>query len=397
MTNMYHKLIFEPRDLLYFRDGRPVNSGYGANWPMPQTAYTALQQAFHRCWPEPQPQEPVTGRKQYRFLTLITFGPLPCKDGELYVPTPADLKPGAIMAPLINVPGESNLPKSVRYPVGADIQASKETCNPWISLSELNRYLNGEHRLTTLRNSELYEIEERPGIEIDPETHSAVDQKFFLASYLRLHEDVNICLFAECMSDGTDLIEAFYSSGEKQLVFGGQRGVVHSRAEKFDPQHQLLPMQCGIPVKSKLIKWVLLSPAAYSRGWLPHFLDGNGNVMLNVPAGTPPERKQYSTRKAYREALSRSSRRLNARLVAASIPKHSSYSGWNQEKGQPERTLNLVPPGSVFYFEAENENEGMLLANLLTHGRNSEFFGNQGFGMGVCTSFNYLDFNTLIK
>ena len=66
-------------------------------------------------------------------------------------------------------------------------------------------------------------------------------------------------------------------------------------------------------------------------------------------------------------------------------------------KGQPERTLNLVPPGSVFYFEAENENEGMLLANLLTHGRNSEFFGNQGFGMGVCTSFNYLDFNTLIK
>ena len=104
------------------------------------------------------------------------------------------------------------------------------------------------------------------------------------------------------MSDGTDLIEAFYSSGEKQLVFGGQRGVVHSRAEKFDPQHQLLPMQCGIPVKSKLIKWVLLSPAAYSRGWLPHFLDENGNVMLNVPAGTPPERKQYSTRKAYREA-----------------------------------------------------------------------------------------------
>lgn len=108
---MYHKLIFEPRDLLYFRDGRPVNSGYGANWPMPQTAYSALRQAFHRCWPEPQPQEPVTGRKQYRFQTLKTFGPLPCKDGELYVPTPADLKPGAIMAPLINVPGESNLPK----------------------------------------------------------------------------------------------------------------------------------------------------------------------------------------------------------------------------------------------------------------------------------------------
>lgn len=404
---MYHKLIFEPRDLLFFRDGRPVNNGQGANWPLPQTAYAALSMAFRRNWPEQQPWEPVcpsdseSGNRKRRFPSLKTFGPLPVKNNEIYVPTPADLrpgKPGAIMAPLLNVPGKSNLPQAVRCPVGADLEATKETCNPWISLAELGKYLNGSPDVQTVSNSELFEIEERPGIEVDPDRHSAVDGKLFFGSYLRLHEDVRMCLFAECMSMQTDVIEKFYSGHKEQIfTFGGQRGVVISRLEKFNPENIPLPFNCGLPVRSKYIKWVLLSPAAYSRGWLPSFLDEDGRVMLSCPSGKQPVRSDFPTRKAYREACRTASVPVKARLVSAVVPKNRSCSGWNLERECPEETLNFVPPGTVYYFEAETEEDGMALAALLTQGRNSEFLGSQGLGMGVCTSFNYLDFNELKK
>ena len=400
---MYHKLIFEPRDLLFFRDGRPVNNGQGANWPLPQTAYAALSMAFRRYWPEPQSWESVcpSGSKSWsgkRFPSLKTFGPLPVKDNEIYVPTPADLKPGAIMAPLLHVPGKSNLPAAVLYPAGADLEASKDVCDPWISLAELSKYLNGNPDVRTVPNSELFEIEERPGIEVDPELHSAVDGKLFFGSYLRLHENVRMCLFAECMSMQTDVIEEFYSGRKEQsFTFGGQRGVVISRTEKFDPENIPLPFNCGLPTRSRYIKWVLLSPAAYSRGWLPSFLNDDGKVMLSRLSGEQPVRSDFSTRKAYREACQKASVPVKARLVSAVIPKNRSCSGWNQERGWPEDTLNLVPPGTVYYFEAETEEDGMALASLLTQGRNSEFFGSQGLGMGVCTSFNYLDFNDLKK
>lgn len=399
---MYHKLIFEPRDLLFFRDGRPVNNGQGANWPLPQTAYAALTMAFRRYWPEPQSWEPVCpGSKSWngkRFPSLKTFGPLPVKDNEIYVPTPADLKPGAIMAPLLHVPGKSNLPRAVRCPVGADLEASKEACSPWISLTELSKYLNGNPDVRTVPDSELFEIEERPGIEVDPELHSAVDGKLFFGSYLRLHENVRMCLFAECMSMQTDVIEEFYSGRKEQsFTFGGQRGVVISRSEKFDPENIPLPFNCGLPTRSRYIKWVLLSPAAYSRGWLPSFLNDDGKVMLSRLSGELPMRSDFPTRKAYREACQKAAVPVKARLVSTVIPKNRSCSGWNLERGCPEDTLNLVPPGTVYYFEAETEEDGMALASLLTQGRNSEFFGSQGLGMGVCTSFNYLDFNELKK
>lgn len=412
---MYHKLIFEPRDLLFFRDDRPVNNGQGANWPLPQTAYAALSMAFRRFWPERQSWEPVCPSESKswsgkRFPSLKTFGPLPVRDNEIYVPTPADLKPcepdtpdkpgkpGAIMAPLLHVPGKSNLPRAVRCPVGADLEASKDTCNPWISLAELSKYLNGNPNVKTVPNSELFEIEERPGIEVDPERHSAVDGKLFFGSYLRLHEDVRMCLFAECMSMQTDVIEEFYSGHKEQsFTFGGQRGVVISRSEKFDPENMPLPFNCGLPIRSRYIKWVLLSPAAYSRGWLPSFLDEDGNVMLSSLSGKKPDRSDFPTRKAYREACLKASVPVKAHLVAAAVPKNRSCSGWNLERECPEETLNFVPPGTVYYFEAETEEDGMALAALLTQGRNSEFLGSQGLGMGVCTSFNYLDFNELKK
>ena len=55
---MMHQLEITPRDILFFRDGRPIgasDAGHGADWPLPSTFHEALLSAFHERWPELQP------------------------------------------------------------------------------------------------------------------------------------------------------------------------------------------------------------------------------------------------------------------------------------------------------------------------------------------------------
>lgn len=401
---MYHKIVIEARDLLFFRDGRPVNNGAGANWPMPQTAFSALNSAFRQRWPQPQPWEQVSRfdqgswRRSNRFPSLNTIGPFPEKDGRIFVPTPADLKPGAILAPLINVPGRSNLPSSVKYPVGANIGASKNACAKWMPLDEYRKYLIGDCDVKTVDDEALFDIEERPGISIDAESRTAVDGKLFFGSYMRLRRGVGMAMWAQCQSGDADVVAEFFAGSPRQLVFGGQRGCVEAVLERNDGvKMPFEELAAKASITGRLVKWVLLSPAGYQRGYLPNFVSESGQVMLTVPNGPLPDRRRFRSRDDYRKACRAASRPLSARLVAAVIPKHLSYSGWNLEFNRPERTLNLVPPGSVYYFESANDDDGRILAEVLGRTRSSEFFGSQGFGLGICTSFNYIDFNTLDK
>ncbi len=399
---MYHRIIIEARDLLFFRDGRPVNNGVGANWPMAQTAYAALNAAFRQRWMQAQEWEATTTqdsnkwRTSNRFQSLKSVGPFPMRDGEVFLPTPSDLKPSAIMAPLLNVPGESNLPQWVSLPVGANLAPSKNECGNWIALSEYRKYLAGKCDVKTIPSSELYDVEERPGISIDEQSRSTKDGKLFFGSYMRLRPSVKMVLWAECMSSQVDVIAQYFANGDQNLVFGGQRGVVTAHLD--DSGDASMPSDLlarEVKLTGRQVKWVLLTPAAFQSGALPSFISASGEVMLTVPTGRKPERSAFRNRDDYRRACRDASRKLSARLVAAVIPKNTHYSGWNCEFNRPERTLKLVPAGAVYYFEAEDDSEAQLLAQLLDNSRNSEYFGSQGMGVGICTAFNYLDFNNL--
>lgn len=400
---MVHQLFLEARDLLYFRDGRSVNDGSGAAWPSPSTAYSALLSAFHRTWTIPQEWEmiPDWGKRgsslNGRFGGLKTFGPLPSRDGKIYVPTPADLRSHSIAAPIRNVPGKANFPAAVRYGIGSPEGASKETPNRWISMDDFERYRTGDFRVETLPDQAFFNSEARTGIALD-EKGCAKDGMIYFSSYLRLYDDVRMCLFAECDSicdsTRTDVIDRFFQKNpRRELLFGGQRGVVYTYQETFDSAKKanLLPPCKG---KGHLVKWILLSPAIYSNGWLPKFIDpASGKVLLRKCPRL--NRRDFPSREAMQKQRLKNSEEIRAYLVAAALPKTQHYSGWNMQKQRPESTKLVVPPGSVYYFEAETEHDAALLSEVLSGNRYSDFYGPHGFGVGVCAPFEYYDFNLI--
>ena len=401
---MIHQLFLESRDLLYFRDGRSVNDGCGASWPNPSTAYSALLSAFHKAWPIPQKWETIPAwsanskGENGRFGGLKTFGPLPCRDGKIYLPTPADLKLHSIAAPIRNLPGKSNLPKNIRYPVGSAEGASKESPGKWISMDDFERYRNGDFQVETFSDNDFFESENRTGLALDA-NRIAQKGRLYFTSYLRLLEGVRMCLFAECGAicgeKKIDVVEQFFhGTAPKEILLGGQRGIAFARRETFDSSRKrnFLPER---KEKGTCVKWILLSPAMYQSGWLPGFIEPRtGKVLLRTYTNLP--REKYPSRDAWRRACRGERREIHATLTAAVIPKTLCYSGWNVQKNCPEPTKLLVPPGSVYYFEAESESDAEELALLLSGSRYSDCLGAHGFGVGVCAPFDYLDFNTMI-
>jgi hypothetical protein len=97
---------------------------------------------------------------------------------------------------------------------------------------------------------------------------------------------------------------------------------------------------------------------------------------------------------------------IQARLVAACIPKPIALSGWSErldaakgvgEKDNigPRATQLAVPAGAVYFFEADDEAHAQKLAKALSwpssvnFTRRSTLLGEKGLGLGVCGVWEY--------
>ncbi len=411
----------QPRDLLFFRDARPMSGaseGAGARWPLPSVLHSALLSAFHDRWPEdpgwesrhthftPEEQEKFQNGigSTMRFGGLRTLGPFPWRcshstdpsgdSGELFFPTPADLVCGGRMQP-VPAPGTGNLPEPLRYPVAADAPPAKEKPDPWISLTEFQKYLETEAEdIATTPAEDLYAVEPRPGVGIDPETHANRKSVFFQAEYLRLRENVQMLFFAEAIArkygqtDGIDLLERFLDNAQTApIILGGQRGLAAIRPA---PAMKTLPLPPPPGQGATRIKWVLLTPALFNAGWRPDWVHSEtGRVLLREL----PDRSRFPTRKAWREAARERAAPIGAALVAARIPKPIPASGWKldvagAQPGGPKPTRLLVPAGAVYYFECDEPAAAASLVRAL-HGKvKSSHLGEKGFGLGVCGTWS---------
>ena len=395
---MNYQISVQPRDLLFFRDARPMDGasiGAGASWPLPHVFHSAMLAAFHRLWPEPQEWEGGmhTHRRtkhdrnfdnsSLRFGSLKTAGPFPTLDGRILFPTPADLvfddANGHSTMTVRPHQGADSLPSWLHYRVVNTVPPSKEQkVHPWIPDGSLTSYLCGNFRgISTESSDRLYTVENRPGVGIDPSTHANRDGAFYQAQYLRLCDDkaAGMVAFAECVSkNGTDIAKNFFEAG-KPVILGGQSGMAHVLASR----HPEFPSQQIEPVAGEFVKWTLLSPAAFAGGWLPGWIDkGSGKVLLQ------PE-------------INGARHAVEASLVAAKVGKPIHFSGWRLEKGKdragggPDRTFLAVPGGSVYYFKARDAEHARLLSAALQARRRSDFLGAQGFGLGVCAAWTPMD------
>jgi hypothetical protein len=209
------------------------------------------------------------------------------------------------------------------------------------------------------------------------------------------------------------------------------QGDVHLDA--LFPVSQLETLKPGADGKWRL-KWLLLSPAVYPfisgaspGGWLPNWIaatDGfdhgrafrAGDVLLKSEI---PAKQRGESRDAWRKRVAREVNPIQARLVAARVPKPIVITGWSErlheiaaeavESGAaptaqpgPRPTLLAVPAGAVYYFETDSAVEAAKLANALNwHGsdsnpttirnRRSTLMGEKGFGLGVCGTWDFYE------
>ncbi len=382
-----YKII--PQDLLFFRDGRPMEAGagsggHGARWPEPSILFDALHAALHRAFPERTGWEhrhdygrsshrPYGGDSAHRFGSLATAGPFPSLDSagrKWLFPKPSDVTRAEGVAPEVLRPlrengGSSDLPAPLLYALGNPAKSTKTDPKPWWSKAAMESYLGAaEQPENILWHSELFDHQDlfaaewTTGIGIDATTGTQDGERIYSAEYLRLKEGAAMNLHATMpMKNGQPgtpverLNQLFFEN--RTIIVGGQQRA----CQVEDSQgilRQLLPRSA--PVAGDRLKWVLLSPAVFPfilekqdaaspisehpGGWLPNWIaprDGyavqQGGRTVQVGRGqvllkaSIPRNRQ--SREAWRAAV-RQAEFLDCRLVAARIPKPMVLTGWSE-------------------------------------------------------------------
>ena len=493
----YHTI---PQDVLFFRDGRPMepgagSGGHGARWPEPSIIFDAVHAALHRAFPvpveatrsaeslqaylqekgwlwqhphryvrrptngQPRNRQPDETMRNQRFGTLRTAGPFPAvvrpNGGAVWLfPAPADFVPGdegrPFLAPLRDQNGSSDLPIPLQFSLSNPCEPSKAEPPPWWSKAGIEAALRNErpHSREMWAANELYAGEWTTGIGIDPERQTQDGERIYSAEYLRLREDTRLGQqtalgFAASLpldhpdGDCREGMDKLFQAHDIILCGGQQRacrvqpvqGDAH--LDKLFPVSQLDTMKPGPDGKWRL-KWLLLSPAVYPfvseaspGGWLPNWIaaiDGvdhgrpfkPGDVLLKSEI---PAKQKGEIREAWRKRVARDVSPIQARLVAARVPKPVVITGWTERLHEiaaeaiesvaapttrhgPRPTLLAVPAGAVYYFEADSADEARKLAAALNwHGsesnpttiknRRSTLLGEKGFGLGVCGTWQF--------
>jgi len=449
-NNTLHLIILQPTDVLFFRDGRPMEGslpGYTAAWPLPNVINHALHAALHRAGVSKVHLHRHGRSGQYsddrdrKFGCLATAGPFPLKipneknnlsQIKWYLPRACDTQLSDSLK-VTHLPVEGNwretssLPSPLKYAVASIVPPTKETTNKkWISSEAYHSYLtNSPDSLDPndlLADSEIADLESTIGIAIDPSTgttgHGETEGKFYIANYLRLRENFRMGVFAQAVDkEAGDLIQALFKDEPQSIIVGGHQRLC--TAQSTDAP-QPLPLPIGLhrkgdfnklPTGKYAVKWVLLSPAIWPAipenqsegikphpgGWLPNWVcPDTGSVLLK--AGNTDRQKDES-RDAWRKRV-RGLPAIHARLVAALVPKPIVVTGWalpndaDRPEGGAKSTHLAVPPGAVYYFEADSaEAAAELAAALNWHGdtdgiaiktRRSTLLGEKGYGLGVC-------------
>ena len=360
----------KPRDVLFFRDGRPMdadkalrmdvrNIGHGAVWPRPDHLFNGAMHALLKETP---------GATYGSFPSLKVMGPYPMKGGVLYLPRPLDWDM------LIEPCADTDLPEPLEYGF-VDRTEGKKKYPDWIPLSDYAKYLRREERGLDLkcRDASLFGIEPRIGTTLDSATGASKRTKGrhssgqYHGEYLRLEKGVSMWCAVATGQMGTGSNAGDAPELPRSFVMGGQGGVV-ARCETDVCLPVALPRTEVKADGEVFVRWTLISPALFRlTGWLPGWCrDSRKDVAETKPLGTVmfPDCGDCS-------------------LVGACIGKAIAFSGWDMATGI-KPTVLAVPQGSAYLFRCKDGlNAEALVARL--HLQRQSDFGPQGFGIGVCS------------
>lgn len=376
-----------PRDLLFFRDARPMDVnkkneeagyraiGHGANWPRPDILHSAV---MHELIRNPEcPEEEWYGSVP----SLKVMGPFPCKGDELYLPMPLDWDMKLYQMPMVEE-GMTDLPKPLTCAF-LDRCEGKKKYPEWISLEEYECYLKGKvgqgkkkDEPDEPKSEKLFERSPRNGITLDRNTGASKRTQTELsgryqAEYLELAKGVTM----RCEIEQDDV--AMPEDG-RIMIMGGQGGTV-TLTQEGDLRATLNTLPKGNP--TCYVRWTLIAPALFDEGWMPNWLNADGKVMIPQ---NKVLRRAGEKREVFRKRKQAGSQFFDsAKLIAARIGNAIHFSGWDSaEKEKP--TVLAVPAGSCYVFECKDTQEAEDLVKAL-HLKRLSNLGEKGFGIGVCS------------
>jgi CRISPR-associated protein Cmr3 len=327
------QIVIRPMDVWLFRDGKPFRAGedHAAETLFPPSPFT-LQGAIRTkvladkgvnlaefAKNGERNPDPDVGYGE-NFGKLRLRGPLlmRCKDGkwERLIPMPADIvKVGnryELLRPNLDLPFTTNLPNKSLQLLWARTGERISEAKGWLPESEWERYLRGQAPEQVVTPGKLFIFEPRFGIAIDANKGTTQEAMLYQARFVRLTKET--ALWAEV--DGVSLNEGGF------LRFGGEgRAAVY---EALSQQESLRPLsQFNFASNSNCFKVVLVTPAWFSGGWQPK--DGDWSKVFGA----------------------------SVQLVGAAIPRPLLLGGFDVAKGVPKPMRAFVPPGAVYFFEAE--------------------------------------------
>ena len=399
------KYELTPRDVLFFRDGRPMDAdkaqkkdvryiGHGATWPRPDHLFKGAIHALLRETPNASFGD---------FPALKVMGPYPVKREKshpdaLYLPRPLDWDMS------IGPCTDTDLPLPLEYGF-IDRTEGKKNLPAWINIEDFLKYLDPDRKdrglyyedekddvgnvrkdkkgnpIKTIKfpysDGNLFGVESRIGTTLDTVTGASKRVKGQHASgqyqgeYLRLQGGVSMWCAIETGKIGMAKNVPDAPELPCTFVMGGQSGIVVRQNTDIDlrakfPAPRLYDDNTG----SVFVRWTLISPALFCEtGWLPGWCkDSRRNPPDVKPLGTImfPDCEGCS-------------------LVGACTGKPIVFSGWDpKNEGSAKPTMLAVPQGSVYLFRCNGKADAEALIKRIHLQRQSDY-GPQGFGIGVCS------------
>ena len=400
-------LAITPHDPLIARDGRPFSAGVrmkSLDWPNPSMLAGSLRTALGKMQSGSFNANTFNGKIVDELKSISIHGPLPLFSGRLYFPAPKDLlvkdcddnfetyaiRPAEMRdGEHCDLPHSDLLPAMLPESVIDDFKPAEIAplwcvgmMVAWLTNpagTTFHAPISPEKRKTApsspqqqLDCLDLPKKESRFHVEIDPARGSAEDARLF--------ETIGLDFSLKGQKEGVSLATRIKSSGrfDEQLsnldaigTMGGERRLSHWKCLKEAPEGWVCPEEIQTALKgSKNVRMVLATPAIFSEGWLPGWID---KTKLT---GTPPGMEN-----------------LMLKLVSACVDRWRPFSGWNMEKGHkrgPKPIRRLVPAGSVYFFEVMNDGTGDALADQwLCPVSDAEQDRMDGFGLALWGTWEF--------
>ncbi|MGA9097796.1 MAG: type III-B CRISPR module-associated protein Cmr3 [Methanotrichaceae archaeon] len=394
-------LAIDAHDPIIARDGRPFGAAQGnrmksLEWPYPSVLAGSLRTMLGRIGGIDFVDETIKALKLVKI-----YGPLPFYKDEIYLPAPKDIlvkddaggretysiRPARMKnGEGCNLPTGDILPAMLPESVKEEFKPSKIPI--FWSLSKMVEWLVDSTGSSFGAPPDPDKIEKATGflsapkkesrvhVKIDPKLGASEEGFLFETMGLDLSlkgENERVMLTARIEADITfeDLVKKINSFS----TFGGERRLV--RWKQVDIQDS---WSCPERIISALdgknrVRMVLATPAIFSQGWLPGWLQNEGGSILGHPPAAPDG--------------------LVLKLVSACIDRWKPVSGWNLENKNrgPKPIKRLVNAGSVYFFELMPGGDAKELAKELWLKPVSDVDQDQqdGFGLALWGTWKFSD------